>query len=861
MALQIRWIFSPEGLKTLAMLVASALVLGLVSGVLYAIGVWASGGSEAIGSVVPLVGTLTGLALGGGLQMGVGGIAGASLTMLSLGTLSALALVVSRVARARAHADGTVRETAPTVVRALCEGALVAVLMTLATAFFKVTFEVPFLGDDSLFRSNAALTLLVQIAVVSAADFVGRQRAAGTHWVPPFLLRAVAPARELVAAHLVLFVVFGVVTVVMALVAAVRGGSPAVLFLAPMILPNLVLRMTGLGLLGGVQAGMGAFGGTSQTLWAWDIASGSGWFLLLAGAVAVFLAAARVGVRRVRTQAPVWSRTWQMPTLALLAWLVVGLGLSGVRLSGGTDYFGVGVSMGMTWWTPFTVSLALLLVSFLAELVPALLAGNAPGLLNLVGGRVATQGWLTGAPAQGWQQSAPAAPVPPYPGGAPSAAVPGAPAGAGWPTPGQQPPASGAAQPDPGTVPTEVLPRVGDAYTSGAPVPGPQAPLGQPLVAAAPGPDAPPAPTGSAQVPGAGSPVPPAGTPVGAQFPPPPLPHSSATPSPLPPPTPMDPATKRRLAIGGGIIAGLAVLVIGVFVAAAVINSGRTAAAPVRAYLDLIAQGRGDAATTMVDPGIPNDQRALLTDAVLGQADSRLQVVDVAVDSEYGDQASVTATYSIDGERFTHQFTVVQGEKEYFLLRTWKLDDALVVPVTLDSQGFTSVSVGDTQVPLSDDSGWASASLYAYPGIYTVSAPSDAGQYVTADPVALKVTSDSMGGAQIDPVATDALKSFVLDRVRTKVESCATPPGNMDDACPWSVQDDDLASLTVTQQPSGFEDFSLSGFTTEDAVITIRENPSDWNTDPEDQDVSFTLTGSISLVDPANPEVTFDYAW
>ncbi|MGO3797348.1 MAG: hypothetical protein ACTJGR_09550, partial [Pauljensenia sp.] len=339
MALQIRWIFSPEGLKTLAMLVGSALVLGLVSGVLYAIGVWASGGSEAIGNVVPLVGTLTGLALGGGLQLGVGGIAGASLTMLSLGTLVALAVVISRVVRARAHADGTVRETAPTVVRALCEGALVAVVMTLVTAFFKVSFEIPFVGDDSLFRSNAALTLLVQLAVVSAADFSGRQRAAGTRWVPSFLLRVAAPAREVIAAHVVLFAVFGVVTIVMALIAAVRGGSPSLLFLAPMILPNLVMMMTGLGLLGGVQAGLGAFGGNSQTLWAWDIGSGWGWFLLLAGAVAVFLAAARVGVRRVRTVAPVWSRTWQMPTIALFAWLLVGLGLSGVRLSGGTDYF------------------------------------------------------------------------------------------------------------------------------------------------------------------------------------------------------------------------------------------------------------------------------------------------------------------------------------------------------------------------------------------------------------------------------------------------------------------------------------------------------------------------------------------
>lgn len=323
----------------------------------------------------------------------------------------------------------------------------------------------------------------------------------------------------------------------------------------------------------------------------------------------------------------------------------------------------------------------------------------------------------------------------------------------------------------------------------------------------------------------------------------------------------MNPATRRRLAIGGGIIGVLAVLVIGVFVAAAVINSGRTAAAPVRAYLDLIAQGRGDAATSLVDPGIPNDQRALLSDAALGRATSRLEVVDVTVDSEYGNQASVTATYSIDGERFTHQFSVNQGEKEYVLLRTWKLEDALVVPVTLDSQGFTSLSVGDTQVPLPDDYGWASASLYAYPGIYTVSAPSDAGQYLTADPVTLKVTSDSMAGAQIDPVATDALRSLVLDKAKAKVKSCVTPPGNMDDACPWSVQDDDLASLTVTQEPSGFEDFRLWGFTTSDAVITIRENPSEWNTDPDDQEVSFTLTGSISLVDPTNPEVTFDYAW
>ena len=72
-------------------------------------------------------------------------------------------------------------------------------------------------------------------------------------------------------------------------------------------------------------------------------------------------------------------------------------------------------------------------------------------------------------------------------------------------------------------------------------------------------------------------------------------------------------------------------------------NSQRKPEAEVEKYLSLLAEGKAEKATEMVDPGIDNASRVLLTDDVLGSAKQRLELVDVVEESRDGNGAYVTA--------------------------------------------------------------------------------------------------------------------------------------------------------------------------------------------------------------------------
>ena len=66
-------------------------------------------------------------------------------------------------------------------------------------------------------------------------------------------------------------------------------------------------------------------------------------------------------------------------------------------------------------------------------------------------------------------------------------------------------------------------------------------------------------------------------------------------------------------------------LIVGV-VSARVTNSGRTPEAAVREYVQLIADGKYDAASKLVDPGVNSYQRRLLSDKAIVELKARLKL-------------------------------------------------------------------------------------------------------------------------------------------------------------------------------------------------------------------------------------------
>ena len=311
-----------------------------------------------------------------------------------------------------------------------------------------------------------------------------------------------------------------------------------------------------------------------------------------------------------------------------------------------------------------------------------------------------------------------------------------------------------------------------DPASGAAPVPGPgDVPVSGPGTAPIPGP-------GAAPVPGPGG-VPAAGV----SF------------------TPVSPGARKRVKVIGALVGVLVVLVIAGVVALKVVNSSRTPEAEVRKYLDLLASGQASAATAMVDPGVSNDQRSFLTDDVMASATSLLVVEDVVADkNDSSDTRTVTATMQVNGERFTHEFTVTKGSSTMGVLNNWTVKDSLAARVSVDLEGYAQFSVGGVNADASAAGRNDQEKDYLfYPGVYTFT-PIAASEYADSNPETVSVLDDGLGGR--DNVVTlkatynTKLTAAAIEAGQWAVDTCSTMPGNQNSWCPFAIQSDAVTAVT-----------------------------------------------------------------
>ena len=376
---QMQTLFSPAGLTTLCLELAVVFGVGLAASLIGYISLASivSGGSFML------------------IPVGIGGFTGAgwsvSTTFLgaSYGMMTIAvpwtvivveAIALRFVLNKRVWEDGTIRESVPTGVRSLVEGLLVALVMTLLTAFFSA-------GDGSSgLRATSFFTFLVVLLVVGLSSFTARQKAAQVSILP----KALAPMLvEVRAAARVFLPVFGALTLVVILIIAISNQRFAMVPLLLLLLPNLVIAVIGLAFFGGfaLSGSIGGFGVGGAAM-AWDIGSGWGSLIILIGLLTIVAASLSVGVQRQRTSAPVWSRTWQLP-VAVLVIMLAGLLLFNINATGNA-----GGATGMAGWSPLVIALAAGVVSVLAEITPKQFGTSSPGLLSLCAGRQAAAAWL-----------------------------------------------------------------------------------------------------------------------------------------------------------------------------------------------------------------------------------------------------------------------------------------------------------------------------------------------------------------------------------------------------------------------------------------------------------------------------------
>ena len=348
--------------------------------------------------------------------------------------------------------------------------------------------------------------------------------------------------------------------------------------------------------------------------------------------------------------------------------------------------------------------------------------------------------------------------------------------------------------------------------------------------------------------------------------PPPPAPSQSPTPPPPPSPqnvvapavavpqagvtfTPMSEKSRRRIKrIVVGVVA-LVVLGVVATVALAIANWTRTPEAQVRQYLDLLADGKASAATAMVDPGLPNDQRGFLSDEVMASSSARIEVEDVTVDdAEHSKERVVTATMRLDGERFTRSFRVSEAKKTFGLLKNWKIQDAMVSRVDVRADNVTYFSIGGEKMSVATLKEAPSSSIVLYPGVYTFT-PEETGEYIDAAPKTISVKAatgydSSYYGGTVELTGTynDKMAAAALEAAAALTNSCATVPGNIDTACPSAVQSRTLALLQVKTMPTAMKATTdEGGVYTGEATFTIQGMES-WE---KQRDVTSRVTATV----------------
>ena len=269
---------------------------------------------------------------------------------------------------------------------------------------------------------------------------------------------------------------------------------------------------------------------------------------------------------------------------------------------------------------------------------------------------------------------------------------------------------------------------------------------------------------------------------------------------------PVSASGKKRVKLIGTLVGVLVVLVIAGVVAIKVMNSSRTPEAEVRKYLDLLAAGKGTEATAMVDPGVNNDQRVFLTDDVMASASSLLVVEDVVADkNDSSDTRMVTATMQVNGQRFTHAFTVTKGPSTMGVLDNWKVKDALVSQVSIDARGYKQFSVGNVSADASAAGRNDQEKDYLfYPGVYTFT-PIAASEYADSNPETVSVLDDGLGGR--DNVVTlkatynTKLTAAAIEAGQWAVDTCSTIPDNQKSWCPFAIQSDAVTAVTGGSMP------------------------------------------------------------
>lgn len=265
------------------------------------------------------------------------------------------------------------------------------------------------------------------------------------------------------------------------------------------------------------------------------------------------------------------------------------------------------------------------------------------------------------------------------------------------------------------------------------------------------------------------------------------------------------------------VLAMVLVLIVGV-VSVRVINSDRTPEAAVREYVQLIADGKYDAASKLVDPGANSDRRRLLSDKAYSGVKGAVKVNSITVQERNSSTVNVHVSLQVK-DKYVNQTLQVKLDESDWLVNNWKIVTPLVthLAITPEDEFFKSYKIGSVVVDSSLEAD-GKFNYLVYPGVYNVEVQSSNPEYfaislpskqvVVADNNAESFNeSTTQIDASVEP--TEKLKGWALSKVQEKVKSCTSEADGHDLTCPFYLRLGELNEIEVETLPGSLDSISL----------------------------------------------------
>lgn len=293
----------------------------------------------------------------------------------------------------------------------------------------------------------------------------------------------------------------------------------------------------------------------------------------------------------------------------------------------------------------------------------------------------------------------------------------------------------------------------------------------------------------------------------------------------------------------------------------------------VASYFSALADGDAEKALEMADVDVPDEERTLLTNDVLSNAEALPESIETTESARYGDTAVVDVSYDLAGAKHSLPIEVRKSGRKALIFDNWEIVSPAVGTLDVSTTNLTTVAVNGVPVELDSDGLY----LPAFPALYSVG-PVEESEFYTAEPVTARTAFVGTEGGEADnpsleAEATPALEEGLKQAVKDKLDDCAANGGSDDGTCPigeqyYSDSRDETWSITtyptvVLSGPSYASDGQAGpgwNFTTDSsgtALVTGERKIlfGDWT--EYDASPSIWVSGYVEVVD-GELSVTFD---